>query len=378
MVGFFKMQNQQNRVIVLFSGGLDSLLAAKLLEKQGLSVHCLHAVSPFFGNIDKIAHWRKIYNLDITALDVSEEACALISGLPNYGFGKVLNPCVDCKILLLKQAKAKMQELNAIAIATGEVIGQRPMSQRRDTLYCIRRDANLQDDLIRPLSALLLPPTKAEEAGLIDRSQLLALNGRGRLGQLRLAAEFNLAEIPSPAGGCRLTERESARRYWSLLNWSELSGAEDFYLANLGRQFWYQSPKGKFWLIVGRNAKDNENILARMQAKDLCLEIKDYSSPLALARYGTEWPDDILQEALALVARYSPQALKAVQDLPENQQRLNFQVIHADKSYSDLSLDLSLALPLADSTKWQNPETWEAILPQLKLRMRQKKEHSLV
>ena len=149
-------------VVVLFSGGLDSILAAKVLEEQGLRVCCLHCHSPFFGDPGAVERWSRLYGLDIRTLDVSDDFCAMLRARPAHGFGKVMNPCVDCKILLLRHARLYMESIGARLLATGEVLGQRPMSQRRDVLNAIRRDAGVQDILLRPLSALHLSPTPAE------------------------------------------------------------------------------------------------------------------------------------------------------------------------------------------------------------------------
>ena len=193
-------------VVVLFSGGLDSILAAKVLEEQGLRVCCLHCHSPFFGDPGAVERWSNLYGLDIRTLDVSDDFCAMLRARPAHGFGKVMNPCVDCKILLLRHARLYMESIGARLLATGEVMGQRPMSQRRDVLNAIRRDAGVQDILLRPLSALHLAPTPAEEEGFVDRSRLLGISGRGRKDQLELAKKYQLPEIPTPGGGCRLAD----------------------------------------------------------------------------------------------------------------------------------------------------------------------------
>ncbi|MDR2160805.1 MAG: tRNA(5-methylaminomethyl-2-thiouridylate) methyltransferase, partial [Desulfovibrio sp.] len=198
-------------VVSLFSGGLDSLLASRLIQAQGKKVLCLHFVTPFFGKPHLVDSWRDAYGLTVLPVDVGREFVDLLVRRPQHGFGKVLNPCVDCKILLLRRAREMMEMFGAKAIITGEVLGQRPMSQRRDSLNLIRREAGVRDLLLRPLCALRLEPTPAEISGFINRSALLGFSGRGRKNQMALAGEFGIAEIPSPAGGCRLTERESAR-----------------------------------------------------------------------------------------------------------------------------------------------------------------------
>ena len=299
------------QIIVLFSGGLDSLLTAMLLERQGLRVRCLHFYSPFFGGEALAERWRKVYGLDVVSQDVGPQFAAMLRQRPEHGFGKVLNPCVDCKILLLREARAYMERVGAQALATGEVLGQRPMSQRRDTLNVIVRDAGVSDVLLRPLCAHHLLPTPVEESGLVDRTRLLGIWGRGRTEQLALAREYGITEIPTPGGGCRLTERENARRYWLVLTRLPKPEASDFTLANLGRQFWHSQGQNHYWLCVGRNSADNDLLAAAAGPDDLILRMRDMPGPLALARNGALWPEDVLCTAAQMTASYAPKAVAA-------------------------------------------------------------------
>lgn len=299
--------------IVLFSGGLDSLLSAKILQKQGLVVKCLHFTSPFFGKPDRLEHWSDVYDLDIEAVDVGKLFIQMLHTGPEHGFGKTLNPCVDCKILMLRQARALMARYGAGVIATGEVLGQRPMSQRRDTLDRIRHGSGLEDHLLRPLSAALLPPVAAERQGVVDRARLYGFAGRGRAAQLRLAADYGIREVPTPAGGCRLTERENACRYWPLLRHAPEAGPAEFRLANTGRQFWVATPEGNFWLCVGRNAADNEALERQAREGDIRFYLRDMPGPLGLARPLGSWPDYVVEDAARLTASFSPRASLAGQ-----------------------------------------------------------------
>lgn len=293
--------------LALFSGGLDSILAARLVQEQGISVRCLHFVSPFFGKPQLVPHWEKTYGLSIETVDVGNDYVRLLRQRPEHGFGKVMNPCVDCKILMMRRAGAILHERNAAFLISGEVIGQRPMSQRRDTLNVIRRDGDVRDLLLRPLSALHLDPIAAERDGIVDRSRLLDFSGRGRRNQLELARRMGITEIPTPGGGCRLAEKENARRYWPVLTRIPEPSAADFELANIGRQFW----TGNLWLALGRNAADNQALEEVMRPGDMLFRLRDFTGPLGLARpCATAWDADSIRDAAALVASYSPRAVQ--------------------------------------------------------------------
>ncbi|MFZ5812923.1 MAG: tRNA(5-methylaminomethyl-2-thiouridylate) methyltransferase [Thermodesulfobacteriota bacterium] len=293
----------------LFSGGLDSVLAARTLMDQGLSVLCLHLVSPFFGKPGRLPHWRETFGLDIAAVDAGEDMVRLLRQGPPHGLGKFLNPCIDCKILMIERAMALLPEYGARFVATGEVVGQRPMSQRLDALNVIRRDSGARDVLLRPLCAKRLPETPMEQSGLVDRSRLHAMGGRGRREQLELAARMGLPEIPTPAGGCMLTELESARRYFPVFAHKPDPLAADFELANIGRQYW----AGNLWLTIGRNQSDNSRLEAAIAAHDLVFKVRDHPGPLALARRLPDaiWDEAAMRDAAAFVASFSPRARAA-------------------------------------------------------------------
>lgn len=299
--------------LVLFSGGLDSLLTAKLLEKQGFAILCLHFHSSFFGAPRKIEHWRKIYNLNIKAIDASKQFVEMLAASPRHGFGKTLNPCIDCKIELLKLARKELAASGASFIATGEVLGQRPMSQRKDALHIIAKESDTNGLLLRPLSGQLLAETIAEQNGVVKRENMLRISGRSRESQLRLAHELGITEIPAPGGGCLLTEKENTRRYWLILKafWDrpvlridEL--IDDFYLANQGRMAFKKGADN--WLVTGKNQRDNEAILAHIQPEDLLLRLP-FPGPLAALRRGSQWDEQTIFEAGSILASYSSRAV---------------------------------------------------------------------
>lgn len=295
----------------LFSAGLDSILAARVLMAQGLKVKCIHFVSPFFGDPRRIPHWERVWGLDIAAVDISAEFTAMLRS-PAHGFGKLLNPCMDCKILMLSRARELMTRFGAAFLASGEVVGQRPMSQRRDAMNAIRRDAGVKDVLLRPLCAKKLLPTPMEESGLVDRERLCDFGGRGRKGQIALAAELGITELPTPAGGCLLAEPESARRFWPVLTHVAAPTPDHFRLADAGRQYWAERGGQRFWLAIGRNLAGNERLERLAQPGDLAFKVRDFPGPLAVARpLAGPWPEDVLADAAAFFASYSPKAVRS-------------------------------------------------------------------
>ncbi len=338
--------------IALFSGGLDSILAAKVLEEQGLKVKCIHFVTPFFGKPEKLAKWRKTYALDIESVDISADFVQLLRKRPEHGFGKLLNPCVDCKILLMRKALELMETYGASCVVSGEVLGQRPMSQRRDTLNVIRRDSGLKDLLLRPLSAKLLEPSAAEKSGLVDRERLHKISGRGRKQQMELAAHFGITEIPTPAGGCMLAEQENASRYWMVLTRLEEPTADDFTLAHTGRQYWSEEGRGDRWLCIGRNAGSNARLHELVRAEDYVFRLRDFAGPLAVGRHMGGWDETTLRDAAAFVASYSPKAVQSAQDGGE------VVVMWRQGPYGAAEKELTVTPARETALKWQEP-LWE-------------------
>ena len=307
---------QHYDAVALFSGGLDSILAIKTLEAQGLKVKSLHFVSPFFGKPQMREHWQRVYGLDLEVVDVSAAFAQMLRERPAHGFGKVLNPCVDCKITMMRRACEYMRHYGAACVVSGEVLGQRPMSQRRDTLNVIKRESGLGNALLRPLCAQLLEPSDAELSAVVDRARLHGISGRGRKEQLLLAAQYGIKEIPTPAGGCRLTEQENASRYWHTLTRVNHPEAEDFCLAQTGRQFWSEHGQGRHWLCIGRNAVNNDALDALARPGDVHFTVRDFPGPVGLGRQVMPWSEKEQDAAAALVASFAPQALRQSGDEP--------------------------------------------------------------
>ena len=285
------------KAIALFSGGLDSMLAAHLVRKQNIDVLCLTFTTPFF-NALKAQAAAKQMKLPLSVEDITEEHLKMLKS-PRYGYGKNMNPCIDCHTLMLKIAGGKMEETGSDFIITGEVLGQRPMSQNKQSLYVVAKNSGYLDYILRPLSAQLLDPIKAERENLIDRFQLLAIQGRGRKSQIKLAADFGIIDYAPPAGGCLLTDPVFTRRLRDLFSHQGDRNIRDIALLKYGRHFRINE---KCKIIVGRNNADNEELEKLAKPEDLILNIANFPGPLVLVPYGNEANQQI---AAALCIRYS-------------------------------------------------------------------------
>ena len=295
--------------VALFSGGLDSILAMRVIMDQGLKVLGLHFVSPFFGKPDSIPKWKELYGVDVRAVDISEDMLRLIKNGPKNGFGSCLNPCTDCHTLMATKAREIMEAINAKFIISGEVLWQRPMSQRPDAMNIVHRDSHAKGLLLRPLSALKLEPTEVEKSGLVDRSKLLGIYGRGRMDQLQLAKAYGFTEIPGSGGGCILTERKSSTRIWVLFNEFEHPNREDFLLTQAGRFFHHDG----YILAINKTSANAELLESCQKASDIVLELADDMGPLAVGRSEKPWDAFMIAEAASLMASY---ANKAIRNLP--------------------------------------------------------------
>lgn len=296
---------QEITALALFSGGLDSILACRVVMAQGIRVKALKFVSPFFGYdlFDKQEEYHREvaakYGIDVRLVDISDKYLKMLRN-PVHGYGKHFNPCVDCKILLLAEAREMMKEYGASFLITGEVLGQRPMSQRRDTLRVIERDSGCEGLLVRPLCARNLSPTRPEIEGLIDRERLLGFKGRSRAAQMELAKELGITDYPSPAGGCSLTDPVLGDRIERFYQTHGNVAVTDMRLMMVGRHF--ELPQGG-WLVVGRNKDENERVKALQLEGDWLLEPDDRPGPLALLRFLVD-PQE-MQRAATIVARYA-------------------------------------------------------------------------
>ena len=293
-----KGKSKKPKALCLFSGGLDSVLAAEIVRRQGIKVIALHFVSPFFGNADACKKLCETLGIKLMIVELGSDYLEIIRR-PKHGYGTALNPCVDCRIYMLKKAKEVMKKINARFIVTGEVLGQRPMSQNRRALTLIERSAGLTRKILRPLSAKLLPETEAEKSRLVKREHLFAISGRRRTEQLKLARKFGIREYLAPSGGCLLTQREFALKLKDLLEHKKRVDKTDLELLKIGRHF----RSGRNRIIVGRNEAENELLLKMKRKSDYLFEVPNFGSPITLLQ-GPKTSESVMLAA-KLTARYS-------------------------------------------------------------------------
>jgi len=286
------------RAVALFSGGLDSILAVKLIQGQGIEVIGVNFKTPFFG-LEKAYLTAKDIDIDLEIINITEELLGILRN-PKYGFGKNMNPCIDCHALMFKKAGEYMTKIGASFILSGEVLGERPMSQNRNSLSIIERESGFEGRILRPLSALLLPETIPEKEGLVDRNKLLDITGRSRRRQMELAAKMHLRDYPSPAGGCKLTEPGFSKRLIDLFV-QEIFSLEEIELLKLGRHFRLSKD---IKLVVGRNKEENEQLKDFFQDGDFLFKAKNLKSPISLLKKRSKVDDEIIDKSCQITARY--------------------------------------------------------------------------
>ncbi len=295
---------KKTKALFLFSGGLDSMVGVELLKKQYIDVTGLTFKSYFFDALQAKKAARQL-GIKLKVVDFSKEHLKIVKS-PRYGYGQSMNPCIDCHLLMLKFAKKIMKEEGFDFVATGEVLGERPMSQNKSALFLLEKESSLSGYLLRPLSAKLLAETIPEQKGLVRREKLLDISGRSRKRQIELAKKFKIKEYPAPAGGCLLTDLEFGKRLKELLKRCSRTSDSDIYLLRYGRHFW----KKKTLLVVGRNEKENKAIKRLAQKGDILIEMENYPGPSVLLRHYDKGKValEILKFAQDLVQYYSTKA----------------------------------------------------------------------
>ena len=290
------------RCIALLSGGLDSMLAIRIMQEQGIEVEALNFKTMFTCCQDLSAQVARDLEVNLTIIGQEDDYLDLVRN-PEYGYGKGANPCVDCRIYMFERAKKFMHQVDAQFIISGEVVGQRPMSQKRSDLDTISYQSGLEDLLLRPLSAKLLPPTTPEREGLVDREKLYGVQGRSRKFLIELAHKYNLKDIPTPSTGCSLTEPEFGRKVHDLIQIQVDDKPWDYDALNVGRHFrWNENTK----VILGRDHQENLKLEYMHKMEDATssalIEPLSFKGPTALVTGPAN--EDSISYAAGLVYRY--------------------------------------------------------------------------
>ncbi|HZK44235.1 MAG TPA: tRNA 4-thiouridine(8) synthase ThiI [Syntrophomonadaceae bacterium] len=289
------------KAISLFSGGLDSQLAVCIIKEQGITVEAINFKSPFFGAEESTIKAATALNIKLHTIDLGNDYITAVLKNPVYGYGKNMNPCIDCHAFMFKKAGDLMQNLGAAFIVTGEVVGQRPMSQNKAALNAVNNLSGYKGYILRPLSAKLLPPTIPEIEGWVDRGKLEDISGRNRNRQIELAKKFNIIEYPSPAGGCLLTDSSFSNRLKKMLAIWPDSKPADMEILRFGRHIYLENNL----LIVGRNKLENEAIEAVAIEEDLLFKVVDRPGPTGLLRNHDKTNKELIDTVGSIVARYS-------------------------------------------------------------------------
>jgi len=313
----------KRKALVLLSGGLDSILAAKLLKESDISVTGLIFKSCFF-NEDKGKQACQQLKIPCQIIDFSKKHLEIVKK-PKFGWGSAANPCIDCHLLMLKKAREIMEKKNFSAkgrpafswdfVATGEVLGERPLSQNRKALLLISEKSRLKDRLLRPLCAKLLAKTLPEEKGWVKPEFLLAIKGRGRYEQLKLAEKYKLS-FPQPAGGCILTEKGFAKKLFDLFEKWPNCQPKDIDLLRIGRHLW----SGKAKIILGRDQKENKQLEMMALKEDIIIIPKNFSGPTGLIRnlLKENMNEDLIEKTKKLISDFSSKKEKNLTELNFN------------------------------------------------------------
>ena len=267
------------KAVALLSGGLDSTLAVKIVQSQGIEVEALSFKTQFNCCKDEAARVARQLGVRVTLLSTDEEYLKLVEK-PKYGWGRGINPCVDCRIYMFRLAKKFMETVGASFVITGEVVGQRPMSQMKHQLSVIERDSGLEDILVRPLSAKLLDPTLPEREGILDREKLYGISGRSRKELSELAHQFGITEIPTPSNGCLLTEPDYAVRVRDMFRHQPDYDRWDFDVLKFGRHF---RLKDTAKVVLGKDQEENWRLESLYQeGRSVYFHPENFKGPDAL------------------------------------------------------------------------------------------------
>ncbi|NEZ47408.1 DUF814 domain-containing protein [Clostridium niameyense] len=286
------------RALAMISGGLDSILAAKLIKDQGIEVIGICFKSYFFNENSAIKMTKQI-GIPLKVIDFSKEHLQMLKN-PKHGYGKNMNPCIDCHAMMMNYSGKLLEEFDADFIITGEVLNQRPMSQNKSALDIVKKESGFKDKILRPLCAKNLKPTSIELEGLVDREKLLNISGRSRKIQMELAEKWDIKDYPSSAGGCKLTEPNYSKRLRDLLSHRENEDPREIELLKYGRHF-RVSDNAK--IISTRTKEECDDIKGLLRHDDYIFLAKDYKGSMVII-VGDPGMEDI-EAAAKITARYS-------------------------------------------------------------------------
>lgn len=300
------------KAVGLLSGGLDSTIALKTIKDMGIDVYGINFVSPFCNCTPKNSSCSA-GKTSAEAIGIPLKVSALGKGFlsivkdPPHGYGSGANPCIDCRILKLKKADEYRKAIGAHFLITGEVVGQRPMSQQKHQLMLIEKETGLKGLIVRPLSARILPETIPEKKGWVDRSRFFEFSGRSRKPQIELADTFDFHDYPCPAGGCKLTEKDFAKKVFDLLKNKKEFDLNDANLLKVGRHFWQDN---SLLVVIGRNQDENKKLEQLAQSKDCLIIPENVPGPTALVRSDSVF--SMPEKALELILDHINKDLPAI------------------------------------------------------------------
>lgn len=296
------------KALALVSGGLDSILAARLIQMQEIEVIGVCFASAFFGSANAERMAAQI-NMPLVVVDFTGEHLKMTKD-PKHGYGKNMNPCIDCHAMMLNYAGKMLEEYDASMLITGEVLNQRPMSQNKKSLGIVQKESGFEDKILRPLCALNLPPTKMEAEGLVDRTKLLGISGKSRKQQIELARQWGITDYPSPAGGCMLTEPQFANRLRDLYSYGkEKADPMDIKLLRIGRHMRIPSAAR---IVCTRNETEYEPLMELVKDGYLIFDTADCAGSTVVlipSEAGVLSEEDI-SFAASVAARYSKEKEK--------------------------------------------------------------------
>ena len=313
-----KIDETSSRVkgLGLCSGGLDSILSALLLQRQGISVTWICFETPFFSS-DSAKKASLITDIPLITLDITDDYMEMMKN-PKAGFGKNMNPCMDCHTLMFSKAGEVLKDKGFHFLFSGEVLGQRPKSQNKNSLRYVEKNSGFDGWILRPLSAKLLPATLAEQKGLVDRETLLDISGRSRKIQIKMAKDFGIKEYPSPAGGCLLTDKVFSDRLKDLMNVQKIFNKRELHFLKNGRHFRLDS---KTKVIVGRSKDDNKKLLEFLNKdKDILLKHSKMPGPDVILTGNLTLQN--IQTAAMICAAYTKSVLNETADIKVKKKRI--------------------------------------------------------